>query len=96
MMIFYSFNGFFNLFAIFIDSIVIGVFTFCGLTIRKNPTSKILLALSTYLTINLIVFLLNPNSLLQGILIKIAIVGSLIYSMYLVNASDKFTRKFGS
>lgn len=78
---------------VFNGSLII-VFICCGVFIKKNPILLIVLPLFLIIGVYLLNYLVDPNTLLQGIFIKTIIIGSLIYSIYLQLKASKFKEKY--
>ena len=72
--------------------IITSVFILCAITIKKKPFVKILIPL--LLLVNLLNFILDPNTLLQGIVLKVIYIGSLSYSLYLIKSTENFHKKY--
>lgn len=71
---------------------IIILFLTCAFLIKKNPLVFIAIPLAVLLTLYGVNYLYDPSSLLRGLLLKIIIVGSLIYSLYLIVSSNKFKK----
>ncbi|MCH3882854.1 MULTISPECIES: hypothetical protein [Tenacibaculum] len=93
-LIFGLYNGQIDILNIILNLIVIFIFIWCAITIKKNPFEKTLIPLILFISIIILNFIINPNTLFQGILWKIIFIGSLSYSMYLVKSTEKFREKF--
>ncbi len=80
------------------DIIFNGVLTLiillCGIFIKKKPITFTFIPLILIIAINILNYILDPKSLLNGVFFKIFIIGSLVYSIYLVRESEKFKKKF--
>lgn len=74
--------------------IITSVFILCAITIKKNPFVKILIPLLLLLFVNLLNFIVDPNTLLQGIVLKVIYIGSLSCSLYLVKSAENFRKKY--
>lgn len=75
--------------------VITTVFIWCAVTIKKNPFIKILIPFLLILFINVLNFIVDPNTIAQGIVLKIIYIGSLGYSLYLVKSAEKFRKKYG-
>lgn len=71
------------------DIIVAILFIGFGILSFKKPYLALLLGLFTYLTIILIVALINPITIFGGILLKIFIITTLIYSTSVAKSEEK-------
>lgn len=78
---------------VFNVSIII-VLIFCGFFIKKNPILLTVLPLFLVIGVSLLNYLANPIILLQDALLKILIIGSLIYSINLQLKASKFKEKY--
>lgn len=74
--------------------VITAVFVWCAITIKKNPFIKILIPFLLLLFVNLLNFLVDPNTLAQGIVLKTIYIGSLGYSLYLVKSAENFRKKY--
>ena len=83
-----------NLFVLAFNILIIITFVVSALFLKKSPLTFLILPLALLLSIYTINFIIDPNTLVQGILFKILIIGSLIYSIYNFVASEKFKKKF--
>lgn len=70
------------------------VLAFCGFMIRKNPIKFTLIPLFLLISIYTLNAILDPYFLHRGILMKLVILGSLIYSIYLIKSADRFKKKY--
>lgn len=77
-----------------LNFVISGVFFICAFNIEENPirltTVPLILLISIY-TLN---FLLNPSMFFQGIVVKLLIVGSMFYSIYLIKSAEKFKKRY--
>lgn len=83
-----------DLFVLGFNILVIITFVISGVFLKKSPLTFLILPLALLLAIYTINFLIDPNTLLQGILFKLLIISSLVYSIYNFTASEKFKKKF--
>jgi len=74
--------------------VITAVFILCAVTIKKNPFIKILIPFLLLLFINLLNFIVDPNTIAQGIVLKVIYIGSLGYSLYLVKSAENFRKKY--
>ncbi len=81
-------------FALAFNGLIIITFIVCSLFIKKSPLTFLILPLVLLLAVYTINFIVDPNTLVQGILFKVLIISSLIYSIYNFVVSEKFKRKF--
>ncbi|RDK84857.1 hypothetical protein [Marinirhabdus gelatinilytica] len=70
------------------------VFIFCAIFLKKAPLLFTILPLATLLGVYTLNAVIDPMSLVNGIIIKVLIVGSLIYSMYLSLKARKFQKLY--
>lgn len=92
-----------NILALFINKLdafglIISIFStvmilLCAIFFEKNPKILTIIPLSILLFFYLINFLFDPNTLLQGIIIKIFIIGGLSYNLYTIIEAEKFKQK---
>ena len=87
-------NGGIDVFGIIFNGIITGIILLCGIFIKKKPVTLTLIPLILIIGINILNFIFDPNSILNGILMKIVIIGSLGYSLYLVSQMKKFKKKY--
>ncbi|MDY7393804.1 hypothetical protein UMM65_00985 [Aureibaculum sp. 2210JD6-5] len=62
--------------------------------LKKNPVLFSIIPLALIIGITLFNYLIDPNTLINGIVLKIIIIGSLIYTIYLSVQSKKFSKKY--
>ena len=98
---FYALGTFINLsfllkypVALIINIAVISILVMCGILIKRAPLFFLIFPLALLFSIYLSNYLNDPSSIYNGILFKIIILGSLIYSIYLYLASKKFKKKY--
>ncbi|MEK6154555.1 hypothetical protein WIW50_14895 [Flavobacteriaceae bacterium 3-367] len=89
-------TGKIQLFDIALNGILALVFLLCGLFIRQRPMLLTLIPLILILGIYALNFLVDPSSIFKGIIVKLIIIGSLIYSLYLIDRAKRFQSKFGA
>ena len=87
-------NGGFDIISIIFNGVITGIILLCGIFIKKNPVILTLIPLILIIGINVLNFIFDPQSILNGILMKIIIIGSLGYSLYLVYQKKKFEKKY--
>ncbi len=77
-----------------VNVIIILVITTSALLLKKAPLLFLIIPLTLLLIIYISNFIINPDTLLNGIIFKVLILGSLVYSLYNYVASKKFKKKF--
>lgn len=77
-----------------IDLLIIISFSVCAFMIKKAPILFTVIPLIIILTLYLINFIIDPRTLLGGIFLKIIIIGTLVYSIFLHISSNKFKKKY--
>jgi len=83
-----------NILVLIINLAVITIIVVCAVFLRKAPLLFLIIPLILLLTIYLLQYLVDPNSIMRGILYKMIILGSLGYSIYNYLASQKFKKKY--
>ncbi|UKM64143.1 zinc finger Ran-binding domain-containing protein [Flavobacteriaceae bacterium GSB9] len=83
-----------DIFALSFSVIVILVILICGFLVKKSPLLFLSIPLALLLFIYTINYLIDPRTLFQGIIFKLLILGSLIYSIYNYKLSEKFKKKY--
>nr|WP_299174024.1 hypothetical protein [uncultured Allomuricauda sp.] len=66
----------------------------CGLFIEKNPMVFTIIPLCITLGIMILNTIIDPSSFFDGILIKFFIIGSLVYSIVLIQGAKAFKNKY--
>lgn len=87
-------NGNFVLVDIIINSFITLIFLLCGIFLKKKPLLLTVIPLTMMIGIYTLNYLIEPNSIFSGILMKIFILCSLIYSIYLILSAEKFKKDF--
>lgn len=77
-----------------INILIIISFGVCSFMIKKAPVLFTVIPLMIILSLYIINFIFDPNTILNGIIIKLIIVGTLAYSIFLQISSNKFKKKF--
>lgn len=77
-----------------LDIALIGIFLLCGILIRKSPILFICIPLVLIIGINISNYFIDPSLAFNGIFIKILIVSSLIYSIYIILKANKFKKRY--
>ena len=83
-----------NIFALLFNVIVIIVIAGSGILLKKAPLLFLIIPLAVLLTLYTINFIIDPNTLFNGIIFKFLILGSLFYSIYNYISSEKFKKKY--
>ncbi|WP_406683555.1 hypothetical protein N1F78_12810 [Seonamhaeicola sp. MEBiC1930] len=83
-----------NLFALVFNVVVILIIVVSGVLLKKSPLIFLSIPLILLITIYAINYLADPNTLINGIIFKMIILGSLGYSIYNYLASKKFKKKY--
>lgn len=83
-----------NWFALLFNVVVVAVIVVSGALLKKSPLLFLIIPLFVLLSIYISNYLYDPNTLMQGIVFKCLILGSLIYSIYNYLASEKFKKKY--
>ncbi|MBK6930165.1 MAG: hypothetical protein IPH12_04615 [Saprospirales bacterium] len=74
-------------------AVVIGIYLFCIYSLAKNPLVSFIVALVTYLGMNILYGIIEPSNIAKGILVKAIIVYYLIQSItYSVRLRDYIRR----
>ncbi|MDO6819491.1 hypothetical protein [Zobellia sp. 1_MG-2023] len=89
------FNGTYPLLHILLNAVLIVVFLFCAYFIKKSPLMLTIIPLALLIGVYTINFIVDPNSVLRGVIMKLFILGSLIYSIYLIKSAEGFKKNFG-
>jgi hypothetical protein len=74
--------SFFNGFVIF----------FCGFFLKRKPTVLTIIPLVLILSMYLLNYLIDPNTLFKGIAFKLIIITSLVYNIFLIQKSNSFKK----
>ena len=77
------------------NGIITLIFLFCGIYLKKNPILLTIIPLVLLIGVYTLNYIIDPMSLLRGILFKLIIIGSLVYSVYLIKSAEKFSKKYG-
>ena len=83
-----------SLLLFFIELGVIVILLGCALLLKHKPLLFLSIPLALLLMIYIFQLWIDEMMFLRGIIFKVLILGSLIYSMYLHLTSNKFKRKF--
>lgn len=83
-----------DLFSLIFSVVVIFIIALCGFLLKKAPLIFLCIPLALLFFIYTINYLSNPRTLAQGIIFKILILGSLIYSIYNYKLSERFKKKY--
>ncbi len=76
-------------------NIIISVIVFlCGYHLRKKPIWFSLIPLILLPAVYTLNYLMDPDTLVRGLEMKIALIGSLLYSMYLIKSAEKFKKDY--
>jgi len=79
---------------LFLDILIIISFGVCAFMLKKAPVLFTVIPLVIILTLYTVNFIVDPRSILNGILMKLIIVGTLVYSVFLHVKSKKFKEKY--
>ena len=77
-----------------IDILIVISFGVCAFMIKKAPVLFTVIPLVIILTLYTVNFIADPISILNGIIMKLIIVGTLVYSIFLHISSSKFRKKY--
>lgn len=69
-------------------------FLYCAVNIRKNPIRLTVIPLTILIVIYGLNFLIDPMTLARGLFLKIIIIGSMIYSIYLIKSAERFKKEY--
>ncbi len=83
-----------HLIALVFNIVVIIVIALSGFLLKKSPLLFLIIPLTVLLMVYFLNYLVDPNSILRGILFKFLILGSLIFSIYNYLVSEKFKKKY--
>tara|TARA_R110000868_G_scaffold354220_2_gene615533 strand:+ start:68 stop:574 length:507 start_codon:yes stop_codon:yes gene_type:complete len=83
-----------NVFDLLLNFVVVGIFVLCAFFIQKKPLLLTLIPLILILGINMLNYFIEPSSVFRGIVFKLIIIGSLIYSIYLIKGAADFKKEF--
>lgn len=83
-----------DLITIIINLIITGIIAFCGYKIMENPMRYTIIPLILLLTIYTFNLIFDPKTLVRGAMVKLAIIGGLSYSIYLIKSAEKFKKKY--
>lgn len=75
--------------------IIVGIFLFCALTIRKHSFIKVLIPLIIISLPTILLLIINPLDFIVNISINTIFIVALVYSLILVRSHQKFVDKFG-
>ncbi|WP_435261846.1 hypothetical protein [Tenacibaculum sp. nBUS_03] len=96
--LFFIIFGYFTIGSTFLDIIInliiTAIIAFFGYKIKENPIRYTLIPLILLLSIYTFNFIFNPILFRTGIMAKLAIIGALCYSIYLIKSAEKFKTKF--
>ncbi|WMI65997.1 hypothetical protein RBH94_02290 [Aestuariibaculum sp. YM273] len=87
-------NSSYDIIDLILNGIISIIFLLCAIFIKKKPLLLTSIPLLLMIGINILNYILEPRSILNGILMKVAIIGSLIYSIYLIISSEKFKKQY--
>ncbi|WP_339889154.1 hypothetical protein [uncultured Flavobacterium sp.] len=82
----------FDTLGLLITIVSTAVILLCAIFLEKNPKLLTIIPLGMILFIYLINFLVEPDTLLKGIMFKILIIGGLSYNLYTLYEADKFKK----
>ena len=85
-----------DIFAISINVILALGFIMCALLLKRSPMFFTIFPLCAILGLYAANFLYDPDLAMRGIIFKLVIIGSLIYSIYLLQEAKKFNNKFAT
>ena len=85
-----------DVFSISINLILGLGFVICGLLLKKSPMFFSVFPLGMILGLYTVNFILDPDLAMRGIIYKLIIVGSLIYSIYLLQKAKTFNKQFSA
>lgn len=92
-------TGFFgdqiNVFDIGLNLIIAIIFILCAFFIHRQSILLTVIPLVLIILINVLNFIVEPTSLYKGIILKLIIIGSLVYSIYLIKSAADFKKEFG-
>jgi hypothetical protein len=83
-----------NKIILLLDVLIIISFGVCAFMMKKAPVLFTIIPLIIILALYVLNFIFDPRSILNGILLKIIIVGTLVYSVLLHVKSKKFKEKY--
>ncbi|PKH51435.1 hypothetical protein CXF68_12410 [Tenacibaculum sp. Bg11-29] len=90
--------GFFSIgsdyITIIINLTITSIIAFCGYKIMENPIRYTIIPLILLLTVYTFNLIFDPTFFTRGIMVKLMIIGSLIYSIYLIKSAEKFKAKY--
>ncbi len=85
----------YQLFDLILNGIIVAVFLLCAFFIKKSPLILTIIPLILMIGIYTLNFIVEPRSIFNGIVVKLLIVGSLIYSIFLIKSADGFKKTYG-
>jgi hypothetical protein len=68
------------------------VILLCGFFLKKRPILLTIIPLFLILGIYLLNYILDPSTLIKGIVFKVIIISSLIYNVFLIQKSNSFKK----
>ncbi len=84
----------YHLFDLVLNVFLALVFVFCAILVKKAPLLFTALPLTILLCVYILNAIIDPVSLLSGSIIKVLILGSLIYSILLSLKAKRFQKQF--
>lgn len=73
---------------------IIITFSYCALTIKKHSFIKVLIPLVILIFINLLILLVTPQAFYDGMIIRLAYIVALSYSLVMIGSHNKFKKKY--
>ncbi len=83
-----------NSVALILNMAITGIIALSAFLVKKEPYLFLILPLVMFIVLYVSNYLINPESLLQGIVLKCIILGSLIYSLYSHITAQQFKKKY--
>ncbi|WP_346883851.1 hypothetical protein [uncultured Algibacter sp.] len=83
-----------NIFTLLLNITIIIIIAGSGILLKKSPLLFLIIPLAVLLTLYIFNFIINPNTLFEGIIFKLLILSSLFYSIYNYISSEKFKKKY--
>ena len=76
------------------DILIIISFGVCAFMLKRAPVLFTTIPLIILIALYVSNFIIDPRSILNGIIMKVIIIGTLVYSIYLHISSNKFKKKY--
>ena len=87
-------SGSFNLLLAIFYGFLFSIFVLCAVFLRKNPVLFSAIPLVVLLSLYSFEYFLDTNTFFSGIFIKVLLIGSLIYGIYLNKKAVRFKKRF--